>query len=99
MNQITVSQLAALDQATIIDVRESYEFAAGHVPGAVNMPLSELADRVGDVATSGAVHVICQSGGRSAQATGFLTEQGINAVDIAGGTSAWIAGGHPIAGA
>jgi rhodanese-related sulfurtransferase len=96
MNQITVAQLAALDRPTLIDVRESDEFAAGHAPGAINVPLSELNSRVHEVPTDGSVHIICQAGGRSARATEFLTANGVYAIDVAGGTNAWIQGGHPI---
>lgn len=96
MNQITVDQLAALEEPTLVDVRESDEYAAGHAPGAMNLPLSELTGRVADVPTDGSVHVICQSGGRSAQATAFLAERGIDAINVEGGTNAWIEGGHTL---
>ena len=96
MNQITVDQLAALDHAVVIDVRETDEYADGHVPGARNVPLSQLQDRLDEVPEGSPVHVICQSGGRSARATAALAAHGIDAVDVEGGTSAWIAAGKPI---
>ena len=96
MNQITVDQLAPLDHPVVIDVREADEYAGGHVPGARNLPLSQLEDRLGDVPVGAPVHVICQSGGRSARATAVLTARGVDAVDVAGGTSAWIAAGNPV---
>ena len=96
MNQITVDQLAALDSPVVIDVREVDEFAGGHVPGAENLPLSQLDDRLGDLPTGAPVHVICHSGGRSARATTALAAQGVDAVDVEGGTSAWIAAGNPV---
>jgi rhodanese-related sulfurtransferase len=96
MNQITVNQLAALDHPTLIDVREFEEFAAGHAPGATNVPLSELDNRLHEVPTNRPVHIICQAGGRSARATEFLTANGVHAIDIAGGTNAWIQGGHRV---
>lgn len=96
MNQITVDQLAALDHPVVIDVREADEHAGGHVPGARNLPLSQLEDRLGDVPVGAPVHVICQSGGRSARATAVLTARGVDAVDVEGGTSAWIAAGNPV---
>jgi rhodanese-related sulfurtransferase len=96
MKQITVDQLAILHEPTVIDVREADEFAAGHAPGAVNLPLSELGDRLGDVPTAGPVYVICQSGGRSARATAMLAERGVDASNVEGGTNAWIQNGHPV---
>ena len=96
MNQITVDQLAALDHAVVIDVRETDEYAGGHVPGARNVPLSQLQDRLDEVPEGSPVHVICPSGGRSARATAALAAHGIDAVDVEGGTSAWIAAGKPI---
>jgi rhodanese-related sulfurtransferase len=94
MNQITVEQLAALDSPVLIDVRERDEFATAHAPAAVNLPLSELHGRVSEIPRDAPVHVICQAGGRSARATAFLTKNGIDAVDVAGGTNAWINNGH-----
>ncbi|TAJ49448.1 MAG: rhodanese-like domain-containing protein [Herbiconiux sp.] len=98
MNQITVDQLAALDEPVLIDVRERDEFAASHASGAVNVPLSELQSRVDEIPTDAPVHVICQAGGRSARATDFLAQSGIQAIDVAGGTTAWIQAGHPTEG-
>lgn len=96
MNQITVDQLHSLDEADLIDVRERDEFRAGHVPGAINTPLSELGDHLAEIPTDRPVHVICQAGTRSAQATQALVERGVDAVDVAGGTSAWIRAGYPV---
>ncbi len=96
MEQITVEQLAALEDAHVIDVREPDEYAGGHVPGATNIPMSQLAERFGEIPADVPVHVICQSGGRSARATEALAAAGINAIDVAGGTSAWRSAGHPV---
>ncbi|WP_420095180.1 rhodanese-like domain-containing protein, partial [Clavibacter michiganensis] len=90
MNNITVHELATSTGATIIDVREADEYADGHARTAINVPLSELDARIDEIPTDRPVHVICQSGGRSARATEALTAQGIEAVNVTGGTSAWI---------
>jgi rhodanese-related sulfurtransferase len=96
MNQITVDTLAALDKPILIDVRQPDEYNAGHAPSAVNLPLSELPARLAEVPTETPVHVICQAGGRSAQATELLTRHSIDAINIDGGTNAWIQHGHPL---
>ncbi len=57
MSRITVDQLAALDSPVLIDVREPDEYAAGHAPGAVNLPMSQLDARVDEVPTDAPVHV------------------------------------------
>lgn len=73
----------------IIDVRERMEFAMGHVPTAVNLPLSEFVSGYQALDKDKTYHIICQSGARSGQACLFLEAQGYNVVNIAGGTSAW----------
>ncbi|PPF91253.1 sulfurtransferase [Clavibacter michiganensis] len=96
MKNITVHELATSAGAIIVDVREADEYAAGHARSAVNVPLSMLDARVDEIPIDRPVHVICQSGGRSARATEALTAQGIDAVNVAGGTSAWIDADLPI---
>ena len=83
--------------AVVLDVRESREYRPGHVPGAVNIPLSVLPVRLPEVPKGRPVYVICQSGGRSAQATELMRAVGIDATSIAGGTGAWIEAGRPVA--
>lgn len=97
MNSITTTELATLDGATVIDVREPYEYIGGHAPVAVNVPLSEFVDRVGEVPRDETVYIICESGGRSAQATQWLEDHGYRAVNVLGGTSAWRSSGLPVA--
>ncbi|MFB2580975.1 rhodanese-like domain-containing protein [Herbiconiux sp. P15] len=96
MKSITVQELAALPSPVVIDVREPDEFASGHAPSAVNIPLSQLAQRLDEVPTAGPVHVICQLGGRSAQATEALASRGVDAVNVTGGTSAWVSAALPV---
>ncbi|SDZ31945.1 rhodanese-like domain-containing protein [Herbiconiux ginsengi] len=96
MNSTTVTALSTENAPIVIDVREADEYAGGHVPGGVNIPLSQLADRLDAVPRHSTVFVICQSGGRSARATDFLTGQGIDAINVEGGTGAWISAGLPV---
>lgn len=96
MNEITVSQLAALHDPVVVDVREPFEFAAGHVPGARNIPLGELTARHAEVSKANPVYVICQSGGRSVQGTQYLDAVGHHAINVAGGTAAWQTARFPV---
>jgi len=80
----------------LVDVREQAEYAQGHVPGTVNIPMEHLPARLDELDRHSPVHVICASGRRSAAMAEFLTGAGFDALNVAGGTSAWIRAGHPI---
>lgn len=82
--------------AYTIDVREVREYRPGHVPGVKNMPLSLLPVRMAELPKDQPVYVICQAGGRSAQATALLRGAGIDATSVAGGTGEWIESGRPV---
>lgn len=80
----------------VIDVRQPEEYVEGHVPGAPLIPLAEVADRIAEVPAAGPVLVICKLGGRSRKAAEHLRAQGIDAINVAGGTMAWIDAGHRV---
>ncbi|AWI29993.1 rhodanese-like domain-containing protein [Streptomyces tirandamycinicus] len=84
----------------VLDVREDDEWAAGHVEGALHVPISEFVARFGEVTEAVAdgrrAYVMCRVGGRSAQVTQYLVQQGIDAVNIDGGMQAWDAAGRPM---
>ena len=77
--QITTTTVADLHQrasrggAAIVDVREPYEYAAGHVPGAINIPMATIPVRIQDL-PRGDVFVICESGARSWQVASFFAQ-------------------------
>ena len=73
---------------------EPDEIAQARVPGAVLIPLGEVASRLAEVPTDGTVYVICARGGRSAKAVEHYRANGIDAVNVAGGTLGWIDAGH-----
>lgn len=81
----------------VIDVREPHEYVEGHVPGAALVPLGEVPHRLAEIPPHGEVLVICRSGARSRTAAEFLRAQGVDAVNIAGGTQAWVMAGEPVA--
>ena len=95
--EIDVDELARRHAAGdhVLDVREDDEFAAAHVPGAQHIPLGELIERVDEVPEEGTIYVICARGARSAKAVEHLVRQGREAVNVAGGTIAWIDAGLP----
>lgn len=80
----------------VLDVREQHEWDAGHIDGAVHLPLSELPVRVGELDPQARTLVVCHLGGRSARATQWLGAQGHDAVNMDGGMEAWQAAGRPI---
>lgn len=74
----------------LIDVREPDEVAEGTLPGAINIPLGDLPDRVGELDPSRRVVVLCRSGGRSTQASELLTGAGFaDVVNLEGGMLAF----------
>ena len=93
MKSKAVNDLAAEVAAktiNLIDVREADEFASGHLPGAINLPLSDFLERYEELDKDKPYYIICRSGARSAQACAFLEEEGYDVTNVAGGTSAWL---------
>ena len=80
--------------ARLVDVRQPYEFDEMRVSGAVLVPLATLPDNVDAFRGDGPVYVICKTGSRSARACEFLAAQGVEAINVAGGTLAWIRSGR-----
>ncbi|MFF4585716.1 rhodanese-like domain-containing protein [Streptomyces sp. NPDC001388] len=90
---------ARLHEFTVIDVRTPAEYASGHLPGAVNIPLDHIRRALPEIrhaAERGDVLVVCASGARSENACKLLAEQGIPTATLTGGTGAWAAGGHDL---
>ncbi|MGW0211436.1 rhodanese-like domain-containing protein [Streptomyces sp. NPDC003233] len=90
---------ARLDELTVIDVRTPREYASGHLPGALNIPLDRIRGALPEIrhaAGRGDVLVVCASGARSQRACGLLAEEGIPTATLTGGTSAWAADGHDL---
>ncbi len=78
------------DGAVLVDVRSPAEFASGHIEGAINVPVDQVASRVDAIGPADkAVVVYCRSGGRSAAATATLKAKGRTRVFDLGPMSAW----------
>lgn len=75
--------------AVLLDVRTPGEFASGHLQGALNIPLDQLAGRVGELDRDKGVVLYCKSGTRSARAAGVLQQAGFTDVADLGPMSAW----------
>jgi len=76
----------------LVDVREPREFAAGHLPGAINMPMSELDRRLAELPAGSTAVFMCRSGGRSLRACGQALRGGtVTPLQLEGGLLAWAA--------
>lgn len=81
--------------ARLYDVREESEYVQGHIPGAVNIPLSQLLGRESEIQSPAII--VCLSGGRSAQAAGYLANQGkADLMNLMGGTMGWMREGREV---
>ncbi len=81
--------------ARLLDVREPDEVDEVRVPGGLRIPLQSLPERLDEISSPGSLYVICAVGGRSQAAAEFLRENGIDAVNVTGGTNAWVAADFP----
>ncbi len=80
-------------------MRTPAEYAAGHLPGALNIPLDHVRRALPEIrhaAGRGDVLVVCACGARSENACKLLAEQGITTATLAGGTGAWAAEGYDL---
>jgi rhodanese-related sulfurtransferase len=93
----TVAPVDVTDEV-LLDVRELHEWTAGRAPLAVHLPMSEIADRFDELPAGRPLSVICKVGGRSAQVTAWLIQNGVDARNVAGGMSAWDAAGLSLVG-
>lgn len=73
----------------ILDVRDAADFQVGHIPNAINIPISELVEKYNELDEGTAYTVICYAGGRSERASQFLAAEGFNVTNVMGGMGAW----------
>ena len=96
--EVDVAQLqtALAAGAKLIDVREPHEYEDGHVASAVLVPLKTVPDRIDEFRCAAPTYLICRSGARSHRACEYLAQNGIEAINVAGGMLAWIELGQPV---
>ena len=98
MIEVSAGEAAVLIDSggVLLDVREAEEWVAGHVAGALFIPIGEIQARLDEIPSDRRVVVICRSGGRSAVVTEALNSVGVDAVNLAGGITAWSSEGRPV---
>jgi rhodanese-related sulfurtransferase len=92
----TQAEKLLAEGAQIVDVRQDYEWEAGHIDGALHIPLEQLPSRADEVDRGRTVVFSCRSGSRSSFATSAFREAGFEAFNLAGGLEAWVEAGKPI---
>ena len=85
-----------MDDAQLIDVREAYEYEAGHIPGSRNIEVNELTAAAESLDQSKPVVFYCRSGDRSSMPAEAYKASGWDAYSIEGGLNAWVEAGQPI---
>ena len=99
VSTLQATQLINREDALVLDVRETTEFAGGHLLGAKNMPLASIEARAGELDKHKAkpVIVVCGDGSRASKAATILREKGFaNVVNLSGGFAAWRQAGLPV---
>ena len=100
-SEIPVTEYDALKEKgfTLIDVREPDEWATGHLPGAIHIPLAQIDPKhpkIHGLPKDAPIYLVCASGRRSGEAADRLASAGYTTVNLAGGTKGWIEAGLPI---
>jgi rhodanese-related sulfurtransferase len=94
IENVAVESIGA--EAKVLDVREDYEWEAGHIEGALHIPMNDLPERVEELDPDEDVYVICRSGGRSFRVAQWLVGNGYSAMNVSGGMGAWLEAGKPM---
>jgi rhodanese-related sulfurtransferase len=100
MKTITVSELAGRTEMPspdqCIDVRSATEFAAGHLPEAVNIPMDQIESRLGDLNPRVPIVLVCKGGARARMVAGLIKPCRPDVKVLEGGTDAWAKAGLPL---
>lgn len=85
-----------LHEVQVLDVREPFEWEAGHIEGAQHIPLGEIAGRLDEISHDKSLVAVCRSGARSSQVAEFLRGKGFKIENLDGGLKAWAEAGLPV---
>lgn len=96
LDTLAATRLINDSHAVVVDVRDSAEFATGHLPNARNIPLAELEGRAGELPGGKPLLVCCATGVRSGRAVAALGKGGRQVFNLAGGLKAWREAGLPL---
>jgi hydroxyacylglutathione hydrolase len=102
VTQITVHELATMREErpdlVVVDVREPFEWADGHIEGAVHLPMAEAVRRMAELEPDRPKAVLCAGGLRSSTVISALSRQGMSGwYNVSGGMTAWLKAGYPTA--
>lgn len=93
---VTPEEAAAERDSVFLDVREGYEWDAGHIDGSLHIPIGQIQRRFEELDRGRRLVVVCQVGQRSALVADFLSAQGYDAENLEGGLQEWTARGLPL---
>jgi rhodanese-related sulfurtransferase len=92
---VTPQEFAAIEGASLIDVREPGELEQVRTAQAIPMPMSTFLEHL-DELPGGPLYILCHSGARSARVAQYLEQQGYDAINVDGGMVAWEQAGLPV---
>lgn len=92
---IEVKAAQVYPNALMVDVREQDEWDAGHIEGALHIPMAQLPQRLSELDKKLATIVVCRSGNRSGKVAAWLINRGYDALNMTGGMLAWNEQGLP----
>lgn len=92
----SVTAGALPDDVVLLDVREPDEWAAGHAPGALHVPVGDVPARLAELPRDRDVVLVCHGGGRSSRTAAWLLDQGYACRNLTGGMVAYAAAGLPL---
>lgn len=95
---VAVAEVPSTAAAAVVllDVREDDEWALGHAPGALHIPMGDVPSRLGEIDMDAEVYVVCRQGGRSIRVVQYLNRVGFDAIQVNGGMVAWQKIGLPL---
>jgi rhodanese-related sulfurtransferase len=89
------AQRMETENLVLVDVREPYEWEAGHVPGSTHIDLATIGERLGEIPEDRPVAFLCLGGTRSGLVANTLKARGYDAYNVEGGFRAWFEAGLP----